>query len=270
MNYSLFCGKTDSRIDASRLSPIQSRPNYWNRIQVTATSLALGLITLSFANPVLAQQRGQTQGITLRTLTVTGIGVETIPATLAQVSLGVEVQGKTAQQVQQEAAKRSSSVVELLRSRKVEKLQTTGINLNPVYSYNNNVQRLTGYTATNTVSFRLPTELAGALLDASVKAGATRIDGISFVASDTAIAKARQQALQAATQDAQQQANAVLSALNLSSKEVVSIQVNDANLPQPPLPKFARESAASDRAASTPVVGGEQQVEASVTLQISY
>lgn len=233
-------------------------------------ALALGLITLSFANPVLAQQRGQTQGITLRTLTVTGKGVETIPATLAQVSLGVEVQGKTAQQVQQEAAKRSSSVVELLRSRKVEKLQTTGINLNPVYSYNNNVQRLTGYTATNTVSFRLPTDLAGALLDASVKAGATRIDGISFVASDTEIAKARQQALQAATQDAQQQANAVLSALNLSSKEVVSIQVNDANLPQPPVPKFARELAASDRATSTPVVSGEQQVDASVTLQISY
>ncbi|MCZ0905245.1 SIMPL domain-containing protein, partial [Microcoleus sp. HI-ES] len=88
----------------------------------------------------------------IRTLTVTGRGVEAIPTTQTQVRLGVEVQGKTAAEVQQEAARRSSAVVELLRSRQVEKLETAGITLNPIYSYENNQQRLTGYTATNTVS----------------------------------------------------------------------------------------------------------------------
>lgn len=173
------------------------------------------------------------------------------------------------QEVQQAVAQRSSNVIALLKSRNVEKLQTTGINLNPVYSYNNNVQRLTGYTATNIVSFRLQSEKAGNLLDAAVKAGTTRIDGISFVASDSAITAAQKQALQAATQAAQQQANAVLSSLNLNQKEVVSIQVNNTTSP-PPIFKTVQESALSDRVASTPVVGGEQQVEASVTLQISY
>lgn len=244
----------------------QPRLNYWNRIQIKAT-VALGIFTFSFTNPVLAQQR-ELAPVPSRTITVTGRGVESIPATLAQVSLGVEVQGKTAQEVQQAVAQRSSNVLALLKSRNVEKLQTTGINLNPLYSYNN-VQRLTGYTGTNIVSFRLPTQKAGNLLDAAVKAGATRIDNISFVASDSAIAEAQKQALQAATQDAQQQANAVLSTLNLNQKEVVSIQVNNASSPLP-IFKMAQESALSDRVASTPVVGGEQQVEASVTLQISY
>jgi uncharacterized protein YggE len=183
--------------------------------------------------------------------------------------LGVEVQGKTAQEVQQEVARRSSAVVALLRSRNVEKLQTTGISLNPIYSYNNNVQRLTGYTATNIVSFRINTEQTGTLLDEAVKAGATRIDGINFVAADSAIAAAQQQALREATQDAQQQANAVLSALNLQSKEVVSIQINSASPPQPPIP-YGREAALADKAVPTPVIGGEQEVEGSVTLQISY
>lgn len=227
----------------------------------------LGLLTF-ISTPVLAQDKVQIQSLTQRTITVTGRGVETIPTTVTQVSLGVEIQGKTAQEVQQAVAQRSTKVVALLKSRNVGKLQTTGINLSPVYSYNKNVQRLTGYTASNIVSFSLPTEQTGNILDAAVKAGVTRIDSVSFTASESVIAKAQQQALRAATQNAQQQANAVLSSLNLSQKEVVSIQVNNASSP-PPIFKVARD-ALSNETTPPPVVGGEQQVEASVTLQIGY
>ncbi len=230
-------------------------------------TLFLGvLVCVTFTQPVLAQEKQRM----LRTLTVTGRGIEAIPATLAQVVLGVEVQAKTAQEAQQEAARRSSAVVALLKSRNVDKLQTTGITLNPVYSYKDNIQRLTGYSASNTVSFRISTDKAGSLLDEAVKAGATQINGISFVATDEAIAQAQKQALKEATQEAQQQADAVFSALGFQRKEVVNIQVNGANTtPPPPRPMMSAE-AAKVGGASTPVEGGEQQVEASVTLEISY
>ena len=205
----------------------------------------------------------------IRTLSVTGRGVETIPTTQTQVRLGVEVQGKTAAQVQQEAARRSSAVVELLRSRQVEKLETAGITLNPIYNFDNNQQRLTGYTATNTVSFRINTASAGTLLDDAVNAGATRIDGVSFVAADSAIESARKQALRKATQDAQAQADAVFSALNLKRGEILGIQVNGAIAP-PPMYRQVAGARAAAADATTPVVGGEQQVEASVTLQFGY
>lgn len=248
----------NSVISGSRLTAM----NLWKTLPIAL------LVCVSIIQPAFGQEKERM----LQTLTVTGRGEETIPTTLAQVQLGVEVQGKTAQQVQQEAARRSSSVVELLKSRNVEKLQTTGITLNPVYSYNNNVQRLTGYAATNTVTFRIPTERAGTLLDDAVKAGATQINSISFVATDQAITQARQQALKEATQDAQQQASAVLSALGFQPKQVVSIQVNDANVPTPPPRPLLRAELgkATSQDASTPVVGGEQLVEALVTLQISY
>ncbi len=223
------------------------------------------LLCTTFVLPAFAQEKDKLW----RTLSVSGRGVETIPTTLAQVSLGVEIQGKTAQEVQQEAAQRSSAVVAFLKSKNVEKLQTTGIRLNPVYSYTNNVQRITGYAANNTVSFRIPVEQAGTLLDDAVKAGATQINGISFVANDQAIAAAQKQALKEATQDARQQADAVFSALGFKSKEIVSIQVNNTSAPPPP-PMFLRAEAAKSADASTPIVGGEQEVEASVTLQISY
>ena len=69
----------------------------------------------------------------LRTVTVTGEGIERIPTTLTQVQLGVEIQGKTATEVQEQVAKRTTAVVEFLRSRRVEKLQTTGISLSLIH-----------------------------------------------------------------------------------------------------------------------------------------
>lgn len=226
---------------------------------------ALSVLSLTLASPAEAQEK------LLRTLTVTGRGVEMVPTSLTQARLGVEVQGKTAAEVQQEVARRSSAVVALLKSRNVEKLETTGISLNPTYSYENNVQRLTGYVATNIVSFQMKTENSGTLLDEAVSAGATRIDGISFVAADEVIATAQKQALKEATQDAQLQADAVLSSLNLTRKEVVSIQINGALTPPPrPIPLGDISLRSEAKVAPTPVIGGEQQVEASVTLQIGY
>lgn len=244
-------------------STLRSRDRINFRSLVTALCLTLTLVSFAGLDPAAAQEQR------IRTLSVTGRGVEAIPTTQTQVRLGVEVQGKTAAEVQQEAARRSSAVVELLRSRQVEKLETAGITLNPIYNFDNNQQRLTGYTATNTVTFRINTASAGTLLDDAVNAGATRIDGVSFVAADSAIESARKQALRKATQDAQAQADAVFSALNLKRGEILGIQVNGAIAPPPMYRQVAgARMAAAD--ATTPVVGGEQQVEASVTLQFGY
>lgn len=240
-----------------------TKMKYWHRLRTLAVST--GVLSLMVANPVLAQEK------IMRTLTVTGRGTEMVATTLAAVRLGVEAQGKTANEVQQEVARRSNSVVTLLKSRNVEKLETTGINLNPNYRYDNGVQTLTGYAGSNMVSFRVPTEKAGSIMDEAVKAGASRIDGVSFVASDAAIATAQKGALREATQDAQAQAEAVFNSLGLTRREIVNIQINGAFTP-PPRPIFADAmvNKAAGAPAPTPVIGGEQQIEASVTLQISY
>jgi uncharacterized protein len=228
--------------------------------------LIAGCVDLVLINPVMAQEK------ILRTLTVTGNGIKRIPTTLTQVQLGVEIEAKTATQVQQEVAKRTSAVVDFLRSRQVERLETTGISLQPNYQYNNNQRSLLGYIGTNTVTFRLETEAVGSLLDEAVKMGATRIDQISFTATEEAISAAQKEALSEATIDAQQQANAVLGTLNFTTKEVVSIQINGANA-TPPQPYQTQKLAAEMADApppSTPIIGGEQIVQAFVTLEISY
>lgn len=237
----------------------QSYKNLWK------IPIAL-LFSVAAVQPGLAAE----EEIILRTLTVTGRGVETVPTTLSKVSLGVQVQGKAANAVQQEAARKSNAVVNFLKSRNVEKLKTTGIRLNPVYSYKDKVRTITGYEATNTVSFRVPTEKAGKLLDEAIEAGATRINNVNFVATEQAITQARQQALKEATQDAQKQASAVFSSLGFTPKEIIQIKVNNASIPEPIMYRSPAPQAAMAEAAPTPVVGGEQEVGASVSLRISY
>ena len=240
-----------------------------NKIALIATSkvlaLTLGFFSITGISPVLAQE-------IMRTLTVTGQGEVDIPTTITQVRLGVEVKGKTAKEVQLEVAERTTAVVDLLRSRGVDKLETTGISLRPEYNYNNDQRNLIGYVGTNTVSFRIKTEQTGDLIDSAVNVGATRIDGISFMASDSAMSAAKQNALREATQDAQQQADTVLAALNLTRKDIVNIVLNGAMISPPrPIPASGDISFATrESSVSSPVIGGEQKVRANVTLQITY
>ena len=232
------------------------------RSHILGTLAIYSCFSLILTNPAIAEEK-------LSTLTVTGQGVEMIATTLAQVRLGVEIQGKTAAEVQQEVARRTSAVVELLRTKNVAGLQTTGIRLEPNYDYSNNQRNLIGYIGTNTVSFRLQSDRVGSLLDETVQAGASRIDEVSFTATPEAIREAQKEALRQATLDARSMADVVLNTLNLTSKEIVSIQVNDTNVP-PPMPLQMERLSKADVAIDTPVIGGEQTIRASVTLQISY
>lgn len=258
---------TGSQISSSKWWNI-SHPKNWraNTKPALALLLTASFVLMAGIAPGSTQERKPA-----RTLTASGRGIVTIPTTLSQIRLAIEVSAKTPTNAQKEAAKRSTRVIDYLKTQQIDKLQTTGINLNPTYTYpSGGKPQLTGYTASNSISFRVTTDRAGAILDAAVKNGATRIDGISFVASEQAISTAQVQALKQATQDAQRQADAVLSTLNLKRKEVIGIQINNTSNPTPiPLSQMTRKVSA-DVESTTPVIGGEQQVEASVTLDISY
>lgn len=204
----------------------------------------------------------------LRTLTVTGQGKEIVATSLTQINMAVQVEGKTAKEVQQQVAQQTSSLIALLRSRQVEKLQTTGVQLQPNYDYSRGERKPIGYIGSNQVSFRLKTTEVGSLLDDAVEVGANRIDSISFTATDDVLATAQKEAIRKAVEEAQSQANAVFSTLDLQAKEIVKIQINGANVPQ--MRQVQVEAFSQKDSVSTPIIGGEQTVTASVTLQISY
>ncbi|MFN5515790.1 MAG: SIMPL domain-containing protein, partial [Cyanobacteriota bacterium] len=91
-----------------------------------------------------------------------------------------------------------------------------------------------------------------------------------FIAADAALATAQKAALQKAAADAQAQAQTVLGALKLQAQSIVQISLDGAPPPVAPRPVFAARSESLSAAPPTPVIGGEQTVRASVTLQISF
>ncbi|NJK99821.1 MAG: SIMPL domain-containing protein [Spirulinaceae cyanobacterium SM2_1_0] len=232
-------------------------------IHPRTTALACGLALFSGLLPLSARAQEALE----RTLTVTGVGEVAVETTITRIQLGVEVRGATAAEVQAAVAERTTAVVDLLRSRAVERLQTTGIRLQPDYTFENRQRRLVGYVGTNSVAFQVPTPAAGEVIDATIRAGATQIDGINFLADEAAITTAEQAALREATADARQQADVVLDSLGLSAQEIVRIHINDnQTAPLPRMQNAMLESAPAD----TPVIGGQQLVQASVTLEIGY
>ncbi|WP_448381533.1 SIMPL domain-containing protein [Gloeomargarita sp.] len=196
-----------------------------------------------------------------RILRVTGQGVITIPAQLAAVEVGVELRGNNANQVQTEIAQRMDKIISTLRQKSAEKLTTTGVQLFPIYGER---QQLLGFIGRNTVRFQLPISQTGAVLDALVAQGVNQINHLSFVANDATLEQGRMQALQAAVQDARNQAQTVLQALQLTPKEVVGITILGSSIPAP------RSFELAELRAGTPIVGGEQTVQAQVQLAIRY
>ncbi|MBD2178005.1 SIMPL domain-containing protein [Pseudanabaena sp. FACHB-1998] len=204
-----------------------------------------------------------------RVLTISGRGERFVKTTKARIQLGVNVEGKTAIAVQAEVARQANSIVSRLQQLGVEKLQTNSVQLNPKYVYENNRQRQDGFTGQTTVSFVVAIEQAGSVLDAAVNSGANQIEQISFIATDAALNEAKQLALQDAIKDAQTQSATVLTALGFTPKSIKTISVNDSAIAYPvPLPR--QDAFVAKAANSVPILGGEQKVEALVTLQITY
>ncbi|MGB0560256.1 MAG: SIMPL domain-containing protein [Spirulinaceae cyanobacterium] len=224
------------------------------------SGMAIGVMPLvgQPANLAVAQEAPS------RILTVTGTATVAVPTTITRVRLAIEVQDDNAASVQAQVADRTQSVVNLLRSRGVQRMQTTGIRLQPLYERNADEPRLIGYRGSNNVAFRIATAQAGALIDATIQAGATRIDGVEFLATEPELEQARLEALRLATQNAQAQADAVLNTLGLDRQEIVTIRLGQTRAASPV------QSNAFVGDATSPIVGGDSTVQGTVTLEIRY
>jgi hypothetical protein len=186
---------------------------------------------------------------------------------VAQISAGVVVQNTDANAAMRENANRMSAVVAALKKAGVadRDIQTSRIDLNPQYNYNNNQPpTITGYQASNTVNVRLR-EIAktGDVLDALVKQGANQINGPTFSVDkpDAAMDEARKDAIT----HAQERADLYAAATGLRVRRIVSISESGENSAPPPRPMMAMAKTAD---AGTPVAAGENTL--GVDLNVVY
>lgn len=217
------------------------------------------------AVPVFAQPTASSADAPLLTLTATAEVART--PDIADVSAGVVTEAATAGAAMQDNAAAMTKVVAALRRAGVAErdIQTAGISLSPRYRYDQNQPPvLVGYQASNSVSVRLR-KLAdsGRIIDTLVTAGANQVSGPSFRLDqpEAALDEARA----AAVRKARGRADIYAAAAGLRVLRIVSISEPGGFVP-PPMPAPRMMKASADMAESTPVVPGEVELAATVTV----
>jgi uncharacterized protein YggE len=193
------------------------------------------------------------------TITVTGVGsIEAVPNE-AQMSFGVESRAPTAKAAVAANADAMRKIINALRQARGREIATQWVSVYPV---TNDTGAVDGYAASNSVSATADVDDAAALIDAAAEAGANQISGPGL-SSSNAEALYRQ-ALGKAVAEARARAEVLAKAAGRSLGEIEAIAESPAATPYP----YAERLQAAD-AASTPIVPGEQETTATITVTFS-
>ena len=232
-----------------------------------AVGAAVGLFVASAGAPNFAPRSALAvdPAAPEHTISVNGTGRVILTPDIAELRLGVNVTGPTANKARNDAAIAMTKVVEAIKKAGVadKDIQTSALSLQPMYDYSNNGQgKLIGFQVLNIVSVTVrDIAIIGDLIDASVTAGATTVDGVSFRVNDQTSAEA--QARTAAVADARNKANALAAAAGVSITGVSFISELSTSVPYP-VP-YASAAGAKD-AASTPVQPGTTEIDIVVSM----
>lgn len=174
---------------------------------------------------------------------------------IVTIGAGVSTEARTAVEALRVNSAEMQKVIARLKALGVPErdIQTTGINLNAMYDYDQNARRqvFRGYQASNRVSVKLrKIDQTGQVLDALVVAGATDLSGPSFGLENDEAAKG--EARKRAFDRAQAQANSYASLLGYRGVRVLSI--NESLTGHSPMPERAMLRTAADAMASAPPV----------------
>jgi uncharacterized protein len=160
-----------------------------------------------------------------RTIAVTGSGKAFLAPDIATISIGVRTEDADPAQAMEDSNARAQSIADALEAMGVEArdIQTSSFNIYPNQQYDQSGNPMsTTYVVENNVSVTVRdlTEL-GALLSATVEAGANQVYGIQFDVEDReeALGEARQGAID----DARAKAEALATAAGVSLGDLQSI-----------------------------------------------
>lgn len=190
------------------------------------------------------------------TISVNGSGKVVLTPDVADVSLGVTIQRDKVAAARDEAARVMAAVIAALHGLGIADadIKTTQLYVSPIYDYSG-VQRITGYQISNVISVHVRdlSKLAD-VIDQSVSAGATDVQGVSFDVADRAAAE--RDAREAAVHDARARADTLAAAAGVTITGVASISETTST----PWPWPGRGLAEDAAGAPTPIQPGTAEL----------
>ena len=193
-----------------------------------------------------------------------GQGTVSVQPDEVQIDFSVITTATAAQSAASQNATQTSTLIAALQQLlgKNGNVQTINYSLSPNYSYPpGGSPVLTGFTASNTVQVTATDlSMSGTIIDTGITAGATTVTGLQFTLQNPD--PSRQQALKLATAQAKAHAEAMASGVGMHTGTVYSIQENVSTAVIPVV-------LTPGTTATTPVLPGLVNVQATVTLQVT-
>ncbi|MGF1616654.1 MAG: SIMPL domain-containing protein [Acidimicrobiia bacterium] len=200
-------------------------------------------------------------------ITVTGVGQSSASPDLMTVEIGISVLGTSVAEARSVAAERSAALIAYLKGSGIDDgdIQTVRYAIHPEYDHHEGQQRLRGYRVSNDVQVVLrQLGSAGEVLDSAADTGGDQvtINNVSFSVENQATA--RDQAREAAWEDARARAEHLARLSGRALGDVVGIVETSGRQPGPgPLPRMALATAET-----TPIEGGNTSI--TVSLEVRF
>ncbi|MGN0803294.1 MAG: SIMPL domain-containing protein [Candidatus Faecivicinus sp.] len=159
------------------------------------------------------------------TLTVRGTGVVGVTADVAQIVLGVREVSTDVREAQATVNEKINAICDALIEAGVDQkdIGTESLYIYANYDYSGDEQRLTGYTASNTISITTSQiDSVGAYIDIAFEGGANTLDSVDFSSRDNE--DAQKEALELAVQNAYEKAEVIA---NAAGMEIVAVKSFD-------------------------------------------
>lgn len=206
---------------------------------------------------------------TPRTISVNGHAEVAVSPDRAVISVAVETEGMEAGKVVEQNAQRSAKVTEAVKAliAAEDRVTTTGYSVQPRYSQGRPGEigepKIVGYVASNEVVVETRRiDATGRIIDATIAAGANRINNLRFTLADRA--PYLRVALEQASKEAQAQAEAIAKAMGVKLKQLLSAGSSGPPIVAPRQMDMFRAKSMAAMAVDTPITPGEVSVSADV------
>jgi uncharacterized protein len=234
--------------------------------------LSFFIFGIAIQNNILVNAQLDSTSLKNNTLFVTGSATTNRKNDKVTVSLGVESADKTAQNALSSNSKLMNNIINALKGSGVQENETStsSFTINPNYNYSEYGSKgdLIGFTVTNSIHITSSNiDSISQWIDTAVKNGANIVNEIYFSISPNKMDKINNGLLKEAVGNAKSKADLVAEAAGLKIAGIKSITIGESGFPPVPgpIPVYSK-SVAFDETSSTPIIAGEQEISATVSI----
>jgi len=229
----------------------------------------LGLTFFTGGNMLPTQSYAVDEATETRLVTVQGVGEVTVKPDMATINIGVETQDTDAAFAQSSNARLMDEVSKAIKALGIteDELQTSQYNIYKNRNYGDETQE-EYYVVSNTLTVTVNDIIkVGAIIDASSKAGANKINSISFGIKDES--KYYQEALKNAMSSAKGKATTIMA--TFGKKPSIPFNVSESNYYGGAVrANYSMDMDVAEKSLATPIEAGDLTITANVSVQYDY